>query len=826
MTGDMPDSEGPMNTLKYFGIDLGTTNSAVAVFEETDAKVILNERGEVYTPSVVRVTASKLVIGEKARKHLYTDPANTFKEFKRLMGANNRMEPDMNGKRWSPEGLSSEVLKRLKALAEQDQNCDFDKVVITVPALFEIPQSKATADAGRLAGFEKVELLPEPVASGLAAGWSDEASGKPWLVYDLGGGTFDASLLEARDGLLRVVAHDGDNFLGGRDIDMVIVHWLLDELSAKHNCRIEPEHPDYVRIKRTLEALAEHAKIKLSGATQSLIELEFNYDGQDFEIDIPLSREKLRSLCEPIITKSIFICQRLLLSQGLKKEQLHRVVLVGGPAHMPIVQEMVSEKLAPLAEHSEDPMSIVAKGAALYAATINLSCQSKEDTKADEAQAEAQIWLQYPSVCTELTPTVMGRIIDDELNVQRIKLMRADGTWESDAVAVDDSGLFIVEARITSGQKASFTVAAWKNEAPVPLSHPPIHILHGLSMSDPPLSRSIGLALADGWVQTFVERGTPLPAKRTFTQSTVDTLVSKSGKTLNIPIVQGERRNSRFCRKVGNLVIDSNDLKHDLHVGSAVEITIEVDRGGNLKAQAFLPDQQKIIHGLAHLMMTHADPDTLRATSHALGGKISTITQQAFRERDEATIKAMEPLNTQFQELLKDLMHMGTDTDTCQRISRNLMDIESEVEQIESKEQIRQLSEECEVVYYNTKNIVENYGDATDKRVLGECANQFASVIAFPRLGELERLIERLETLYHAADTKSPDYWKECFTHWASMAHQAENLKEAQSIVDQGYKAIHDHQMERLPKLTNALYNLIPQQYKGANSNHHDSGIF
>lgn len=815
-----------MNTLKYLGIDLGTTNSAVAVFKETDAKVILNERGEVYTPSVVRVTASKLVIGEKARKHLYSDPANTFKEFKRLMGTNTRTHPDVNGNIWSPEGLSSEVLKRLKALAEAHENCDFDKVVITVPALFEIPQSKATADAGRLAGFDKVELLPEPVASGLAAGWTDEDAGKPWLVYDLGGGTFDASLLESRDGLLRVVAHDGDNFLGGRDIDNAIVHWLIEELSEKHRCRLDPEHKDYVRIKRTLETLAEQAKIKLSVATQSLIELEFTYDGRDFEIDIPLPQQKLRDLSEPLITKSIVICQRLLLSQGLKKEQLHRVVLVGGPTHMPVIQELVAEKLAPLAEHTVDPMSIVAKGAALYAATINLGCQSKGDANTDGANAEAQIWLQYPSVCTELTPTVMGRIIDDRLNVQWIKLMGADGSWESDAVQVDDSGLFIVEARIKSGQKASFTVAAQENGALVPLSHAPISILHGLAMSDPPLSRSIGLALADGWVRTFVERGTPLPAKRTFTQSTVDTLVSKSGKKLNIPIVQGERRKSRFCRKVGNLVIDSNDLKHDLHVGASVEITIEVDRGGNLKAQAFLPDQQKIIHGVAQLMMTHADPDTLRATSQSLSGKLSAITQKAFRERDESTIKAMAPLNAQFQELLKDIIYMDTDTDACQRISRNLMDIESEVEQIESKEQIRQLTEECEIIYYNTKGMVESFGDATDKKVMVECAKQFASVIALPRLGELERLIERLETLYHAANTKSPNYWKECFTYWASMAHQAENLKEAQSIVKKGYKAIHNNQLEQLPPLTNTLCNLIPQQYKGAYSNHHDSGVY
>ena len=222
-----------MENKKYLGIDLGTSNSAVSIFKDSEAYVLRNALGDINTPSVVRVTSNRIMVGIKAKRHLHTDTKNTFKEFKRLMGTDSKTEPDLNGKTWSPEELASEVLKNLKQLAENQESNVFDKVVITVPALFELPQSKATATAAQLAGFEKVELIPEPVASALASGWEGDNDDVAWLVYDLGGGTFDVSLLESRDGLLRVVAHDGDNFLGGRDIDNKIFEWV-ETLSLIH----------------------------------------------------------------------------------------------------------------------------------------------------------------------------------------------------------------------------------------------------------------------------------------------------------------------------------------------------------------------------------------------------------------------------------------------------------------------------------------------------------------------------------------------------------------------------------------------------------------
>jgi len=815
---------------KYLGIDLGTTNSAVAIFTDGKVNSLLNARGEVNTPSVVRITNKGVVVGAKAQRHLYTDIKNTFKEFKRLLGTQEQSKADFKGNCWSAEELASEVLKSLKNLAQEQANCCFDKVVITVPALFELPQSKATANAARLAGFEKVELLPEPVASGLAMGWSKDQTGKAWLVFDLGGGTFDVSLLETRDGLLRVVAHDGDNFLGGRDIDRAIVNWIFEVLVKEYNLTLKPNDDNYASIKRHFEAAAETAKIRLSSTPISVIELEFEYDDEDYEFDIEITQEQLRQLIEPLIQKTIDICRRLIKSEGLSIENLEHVVLVGGPAHMPIIKEFVENQLASVTETNLDPMSLVSQGAAIYAATINLGCS--ESTSKHSKTQSYQVWLQYPSVCTELNPTIMGRIIDDQVQPHSIKLINIQKTWESPFIEIDESGIFIVEAQVKSSSNNSFELVAYDNNQKImPLSHQIIQIVQGLTLSDPPLSRSIGLALADGSVRVFIERGTALPAKRTFMQSTIDTLLPDSHQTLEIPIVQGERRQSRFCRKVGCLVIDSAHLKKTLHVGTAIEISIEVDKGGDLKAYALLPDEGKVIEGVAHLVMGFSTPEDLNVSSQNINMRLSVCLQNAFRERDEVTIEALNPMASQIHSIIKEVISINNefenDVDACQRLSRQLMEIEAEIELVETKDQLAELIEECESRYFAASSMVTEYGDETDQRILNNCGKKLEHTLDNIRQGELERLIERLDQLYRSAHEKSPEYWKDIFLEWASLSHVAINPRKANAIVEKGHSAIENEQYDKLKSLTNELYALIPQHYKTqASLGSYDSGVY
>lgn len=817
-----------MQNYKYLGIDLGTTNSAVAVCEDGSARLVRNPRGEINNPSVVRVTEEGLVVGAKARKFLHSDAGNTFKEFKRLMGNRTPSKPDRHGKRWLPEELSAVVLKQLKEMAESQENCSFDKVVITVPALFELPQSHATAEAGRLAGFQQVELLPEPVASGLAAGWSETEAGKAWLVYDLGGGTFDASLLEARDGLLRVVGHDGDNFLGGRDIDRAIVEWTLEQLQQRLGLHLDTQHIHYPAVRRHLESAAENAKIRLSSTSHSLIELDFDYSGENYELDLEFDRNQLEQLCQPLVQRSIDICLRLLRQHGLPREQLARVVLVGGPAHMPVIQQMVAQQLAPLAESEHDPMGLVAEGAARYAATISLGCLSSSGP-AQPSQREADLWLQFPSVCSELNPGLLGRVLDTTLGLHRVEISRADGQWESGPLSVDSSGLFLTDLALKMGTKNQFQLRAFDRKGTLlDLHYSPIIIHHGLSISDPPLSRSIGVALADGSVRKFIERGTPLPAKRSFVQTTVETLLPNSTSTLEIPIVQGERSQARFCRKVGHLQIEAGQLNQILPAGSAVEITIEVDRGGDLRARARLPEHNKLIEGVAQLLMENTSPAQLLHQAEGLNPRLSQLMQQAFRERDEATLKQLNPLADQLQQSLRELARLQEeDSDQCQRLSRNLIELEAELELVEARAQLAELLIECEHSYHSTAAMVSEYGNEADQRILDECAKQLESAIDSRRSTEVERLIERLNQLHHSVHRKSPYFWVDVFNYWSSYVHDAKNPKLANKLVEQGRAAIAKESYKELRRITNDLYALIPERLRhNTQYENYDSGIF
>src|SRR5215470_3272239 len=271
----------------YVGIDLGTTNSTAAVFDGKDLTLVRNSQGSVLTPSVVRIDGrGNVLVGARARRFLDSDPDNTRSEFKRLMGTAHTLEFRASGTARKPEELSAEVLKSLRQDVADQLGVAPERAVVSVPALYELHQTAAASEAARLAGFERIELIQEPVASAIAAGWTQGGSNGPWLVYDLGGGTFDVSLLETREGLLRVVGHDGDNFLGGRDFDRALMDLALARLAAD-GIVIDRANPQHARALRQLRLAAEEAKIELTRATEAPIFIAgLNVDGQVADVDL------------------------------------------------------------------------------------------------------------------------------------------------------------------------------------------------------------------------------------------------------------------------------------------------------------------------------------------------------------------------------------------------------------------------------------------------------------------------------------------------------------------------------------------------------------
>ncbi|MFV8780846.1 Hsp70 family protein [Microbulbifer sp. SA54] len=810
-------------TKLYLGIDLGTTNSAAAIFDGEQVAVVPNKRGQENTPSIVRITGDTVMVGDRARKFLDSDAANTHREFKRLMGTGNRTAPDSHGKQWSPEQLSAEVLKALLDDTEAAAGVRPSQAVITVPALFELPQSKATSEAAHLAGLQNVELLPEPVASAFAAGWTEDAVGQSWLVFDLGGGTFDASLVEARDGLLRVIGHDGDNFLGGRDIDRLLAEWAVRQLEVAHQIHIPLNSPAHKALTAKLYSEVEQAKIRLSTQSSTTVEIDLELDGREIVDELPLTRAELELLCEPILNRALEICRRLLAEHGMEHGGLDRTVLVGGPANMPVIRDRITAELAPLAAADRNPMTLVAEGAALYAVSIGLG---SEQERADPQTASGcKFWLQYPNVCSELDPTVMGRLVSAGGSTpSHIQFVR-DG-WEGEKIALNQENTFLTSVSIQPTRATQFELRCFDTQGQRVPAHPEkISIMHGLTLSDPPLSRSIGVALANGYVKTFLERGTPLPARRTFTQSTIDTLMPGTQAELNIPIVQGERAKARYCRRVGNLVIRAKDLKKPLYAGTKVEISLEVDRGGNMQSQASVPDQNLLISGVAELIIPSADPHAMRAMWQSLQQRVAVLQQDAFRERSESMVRLLERQQQQLGEIGTQLAGAMEDEDSRQRLYRNLLEVEAEVEELTQRGQINELRDQCETEYLNAQYCVVQWGSETDKQLLANLEKKMATALEAGRVTELERIIEQLERINQAAYRKSPDFWSEQFHHAASRVHEARDMKRAKRLVDQGHSLLEQGKAEQLRGITQSLWALLPDVVLAAEDTH-DSGVF
>ncbi|WP_137109805.1 molecular chaperone DnaK [Rhodobacter sp. SY28-1] len=376
---------------KVIGIDLGTTNSCVAIMDGSQPRVIENSEGARTTPSIVGFTESERLVGQPAKRQAVTNPANTVFAVKRLIGRrlgdaevekDKKLVPykivdggngdawvEVRGEKYSPSQVSAFILQKMKETAESYLGETVTQAVITVPAYFNDAQRQATKDAGKIAGLEVLRIINEPTAAALAYGL-DKKESKTIAVYDLGGGTFDITILEIDDGLFEVKSTNGDTFLGGEDFDMRIVQYLADEFKKEHGVDLTL---DKMALQRLKEA-SEKAKIELSSSQQTEINQPFismdKNTGQPLHLVVKLTRSKLESLVEDLIKKSIKPCMAALKDAGVSKDDIDEVVLVGGMTRMPRVVEEVTKFFGKEPHKGVNPDEVVALGAAIQAGVL------------------------------------------------------------------------------------------------------------------------------------------------------------------------------------------------------------------------------------------------------------------------------------------------------------------------------------------------------------------------------------------------------------------------------------------------------------------------
>lgn len=373
---------------KVIGIDLGTTNSCVAVMEGGQPKVIASSEGARTTPSIVAYKGSERLVGIPAKRQAVTNPENTITSSKRFIGrkfdevqseiktvpyhvvsgSGGDVAFDIQGKQLSPEEIAAQILIKMKETAEAYLGEKVTEAVITVPAYFNDSQRQSTKDAGKIAGLNVLRIIPEPTAAALAYGMDKEKTDRKIAVFDLGGGTFDISILEIGDGVFEVLSTNGDTHLGGDDFDIAILHWLLDTFKQEHGIDLSK---DKMALQRLRDA-AEKAKIELSGTQQTEINQPFiTMDASGPKhLAVTLTRAKLESLVHDLIERTREPCIKCLKDSNLSKEAISEVILVGGMSRMPAVQEMVKQIFGKEGHKGVNPDEVVAVGAAIQGGVL------------------------------------------------------------------------------------------------------------------------------------------------------------------------------------------------------------------------------------------------------------------------------------------------------------------------------------------------------------------------------------------------------------------------------------------------------------------------
>ena len=812
-----------------FGIDLGTTNSAIAVLNGVTPRIIKNMLDDDITPSAVHINKrQETLVGKSAKAKLaQTGRTDTQIEFKRVMGTQQTFAFKSAGVSKLPEDLSAEILRSLRTDVQRAIGEEPMAAVITVPAAFETHQTSATMKAAKLAGFSQVALLQEPVAAALAYGFQSAGEKAYWLVFDFGGGTFDAALIKAEDGTVTVVHHGGDNFLGGSDIDWAFVENII--LPKVHS-----QNPDFAEwLSRSnsdekarvgmekLKAAAEAAKVTLSGAASTTLEITDIDAGNGSMIDcsdISLTREELLSAATPLIDKAIDISLRVLEEKGVPSSSVDRVILVGGPTKASYFRERLKERLPIRIDHSVDPMTVVASGAAIFAGTQKISGE-----RAVAKTGMLTIDLKYEPQGSSSEPTIGGRLLSKEVadfTGWKIRISEGSSAWSSASLPVRKDGVFITKIKAEAGRRNMFAIEVTDpNGGLIPAEPSSFTYTIGASSDGQPLINSLNIGLAENEVMRVHEKGQLLPLKKKVARKIMTVTPVKAGDAtskLKIPIVEGESDKADRNRYVGDLTITGEMIKRDLPTGTEVEIELSVDQSRiiHLLAYISLIDEEfeaKIGHDIRKT--TGDDPKVLQ---ESLARELRRVTKlKAALDDEEKT--AIDTLKDKLVPAIEsDLAAAeGGDTGACQKAEKTLLELQTKLDEMEELAKWpavrKELTESLRIGDRILNDGIIKDGDAETMRKLLEAGRK---ALEGKKIHEGKDTYQRIDAIYFRAMQDQPSYWLGWLRHSADNIGRFPDQARAKQIIALGMQATQSGDLDALRNAVRQLMGMLPKADK------------
>ena len=818
-----------------YGIDLGTTNSAICRMEKGVPVIKKIEVTDDIMPSCVYFNRrGGLTVGKNAYNSMKSDKksatktwkigcTNTYIEFKRTMGTNevyhssncekNNMKAD-----YTSEDLSAEVLKGLKKYVADET---VKSVVITVPAKFEAAQKKATMEAARLAGFDHCELLQEPIAASMAYGMASGEKDGYWLVFDFGGGTFDAALLKVEDGIMQVFDTEGDNYLGGKNLDYAIVDEILIPY-LKENFVIDDIMADPVRkeiLRDAMKTYAEEAKNALSfenhyDVLTNLGELGCDDEGTEFEIDLTITQQQAFDAMRPYFQKAVNICKDLLARNNMQGSKLSKVILVGGPTHLPLIRQMLREQISENVDTSIDPMTVVATGAALYASTLNAEV---DETEIEQNTIRLKVDYEATTVETELyIPFILdkaatGSGCPDKVYVE---LVSSDNTWSSGKAEINEAG-DVIRVALKEGRTNCFVINTYDDKGNRLECFPSeITINQGTKVGAAPLPYFVGAALWDEEKKKSVfvgfdglEKNKPLPATGTLNdmKTTHALRPGMAEDKVNIPILQADERydgtSSKFCHIAGSVEITGLDVNELIPEGSLVDITVKADSSEMFTVEVLFKKSDFTVEKEARIDKHDWDKD-----AQLIDG---------YFDDTNRTLSKLEQEGVNTSALRAELDKIKTDNQngaqTGQTVN-NLKEILRKVEQLDNSSEYERVEKKLKRMLKEAEDDCAKYGGFEDKGTLEELTQLANEAISRKDVKMAKEAYDQLD----AFDYKIAQI--EYFVSWIYSWNRRfdtirwNDVSRARQLVNQALGIINDNPtVDRLHPYVRQLIDLLPQ---------------
>lgn len=814
-----------------YGIDLGTTNSAICRMEKGEPVVIKTDVLKDTMPSCISVNKKgSIKAGDsayntmkqdkrRATKSWHKGASNTYVEFKRTMATDTQYPCSNLHKSFSSEELSAEVLKALKSFVTDEK---FSSVVITVPAKFTVNQKTATMEAAKMAGFKHCELLQEPIAASMAYGVSSEEKDGLWMVFDFGGGTFDAALLKVEDGIMQVFDTEGDNYLGGKNLDYAIVDNIiipyLQENYAIDGYLQDEEKKEVLRD--AMKTYAEDAKNQLSfkdheDIISNLGDLGEDEDGEEIELDLTLSQAQVFDVMRPYFQKAVDICKNLIQRNNLNGSQITKLILVGGPTHSPLIRQMLKEQVTPNVDTSIDPMTAVATGAALYASTMDAEVSDKEikvgTVKLDISYESTTVEMaEYVPVCLAEGPT---------LNRVFVEFVRGDKAWASGKVEINSKG-DVVELNLLEGKANSFNISCYDDKGNIlPCFPNEITIIQGSVVGAAPLPYNIAIARWDRNKKRSVirmakglEKNKPLPATGVINdlKTTRQLRPGLSSDVLTVPIHQvddfeeAEGKSASLYEHVADVVITGEDVDTLMPADSLVDVTLKVDSSEQMRLEVRFLATGFTVEKVLDTSKKHTMEDTNEQIS------------KGFAEAESA-MKTLSESGIDVNELQEELAAIRTDNENTtekKEVLNHLRELLRKIEKLDAGTEWERVEKELREEFDKLEKAQDDLGNERSAQLVDQLRTQTDNAIRSKNVQVGREVLEQVTRLFFELTIlfQCMGFIRYCNERFASL-HWKDSLR-ARQLVNRGMEQINNNPTtERLRSIAAELSELrLPEE--------------